>query len=135
MHGIFKSARHILTKNALTFSLLRVIILSFNFIVAHMIITSTHSSSTRNMDDNLKYIVGGLLSTNGPVAINTVQKSYPSPFIHVSKHDLPDGNGVTHEKRTEGYTISENAARTPEKPKHTEYRKEENERLERKRRE
>ena len=85
------------------------------------------------MDDNFKHVFEGLLSTDGPVAINIVQNRDPIPTTHVMKHVLLDGTGVTRKKRNDEYSRSKNAARMREKRKDPEYHKRENERRKRQR--
>ena len=60
------------------------------------------------MDEDFKQIFEGLVSTDGPVAINLVEKRDPNLTTHVIKHVLRNGTGVIRKKRT----LSTASART-----------------------
>ena len=127
--GHLKCAPKSFTEYARTFSILHVKILSFKFIVADISITRTWSSSSRNMDDDLKHIFEVILSTDGPETMNLVVKRDLNPTTHVIKHILRYGTGVIRKKQPKGTrgrkikpecgknarTLSTASARTSEK--------------------
>ena len=115
VHEPFQKCTSKLYRICTDFSIVHVKIFSFNFIVADISITRIRSSSSRNMDDDVKHIFEGLMSTDGPGAINLVVQSDPNPTKHVIKHILRNGTGVIRKKRAEGDSRSKNAARIREK--------------------
>ena len=72
------------------------------------------------MDDDFKHVFEGLLSTDGPIALNFIKDPASVPVEHVIKHVLPDGTSVQRKKRREGYSRSKNAAGMREKSKNPE---------------